>query len=128
MDVQNQLPLTESTFYIILSLAPGPRHGYAILQEVESLSDGRLVLSTGTLYGALKRMLDGAWIERVPDPQPDESNRERKAYRLTGLGRRILNAETARLRHLARLAELQTDGKALGNPDLTASTGPVRSS
>lgn len=107
MDVHDQLPLTESTFFILLSLAPGPKHGYAILKDVEALSDGRLVLSTGTLYGALKRMLDGVWIERVPDPEPDESNRERKAYRLTKLGRRILDAETARLRRLVGLAELQ---------------------
>lgn len=107
MDVHDQLPLTESTFFILLSLAPGPKHGYAILKDVEALSDGRLVLSTGTLYGALKRMLDGVWIERVPDPEPDESNRERKAYRLTELGRRILDAETARLRRLVGLAELQ---------------------
>ena len=113
MDVQDQLPLTESTFFIILSLAPGPKHGYAILKEVEALSDGRLVLSTGTLYGALKRMLDSGWIERVPDPEPDESNRERKAYRLTKLGRRILEAETARLRRLVGVAELRTEGKTL---------------
>lgn len=111
MNVQDHLPLTESTFYIILSLAPGPKHGYAILQEVEALSEGRLVLSTGTLYGALKRMLDGGWIERVPDPAPDESNRERKAYRLTTLGRRILDGETARLRRLVGLAKLQAEGK-----------------
>lgn len=107
MDVQNQLPLTESTFFIILSLAAGPRHGYAILKEVEALSDGRLVLSTGTLYGALRRMLDSGWIDRVDDPQPDESGRERKVYRLTQLGRRILGAETARLRNLVGLAELR---------------------
>ena len=113
MVVQEQLPLTESTFFIVLSLAPGPKHGYAILKEVEALSDGRLLLSTGTLYGALKRMLDGGWIERVPDPEPEESNRERKAYRLTKLGRRILEAETARLRRLLRLAELRTEGERL---------------
>jgi DNA-binding PadR family transcriptional regulator len=110
MDVRDQLPLTESTFYIILSLAPDPKHGYAILQEVEALSDGRLVLSTGTLYGALKRMLESGWIERVPDPLPDENTRERKAYRLTKLGRRILNVETARLRRLLGLAELRAEG------------------
>lgn len=111
MNVQDQLPLTESTFFIILSLAPGPKHGYAILKEVEALSEGRVTLSTGTLYGALKRMLDGGWIERVADPEPDESNRERKAYRLTKLGRRILEAETVRLRRLVGLAELQSEGK-----------------
>lgn len=111
MDVQDQLPLTESTFFIILSLAPGPKHGYAILKEVEGLSEGRVLLSTGTLYGALKRMLDGGWIERVPDPEPDDSNRERKAYRLTKLGQRILEAETARLRRLLGVAELRAEGK-----------------
>jgi DNA-binding PadR family transcriptional regulator len=108
MDAQDQIPLTESTFFIILSLAPGPKHGYAILKEVEALSNGRLLLSTGTLYGALKRLLDNAWIERVSDPEPDESNRERKAYRLTELGQRILEAETARLRRLVGVAEMQT--------------------
>ena len=113
MDVYDQLPLTESTFFIILSLASGPKHGYAILKEVEALSDGRLVLSTGTLYGALKRMLDDGWIERAPDPEPDESNRERKAYRLTKLGRRILEAETGRLRRLLGVAELRADGKTI---------------
>jgi DNA-binding PadR family transcriptional regulator len=113
MDVQEQLPLTESTFFIILSLAPGPKHGYAILKEVEALSEGRVVLSTGTLYGALKRMLEGGWIERVEDPEPDGSGRERKAYRLTDLGRRILEAETARLRKLAGMAELRTQRKAI---------------
>lgn len=113
MDVQGQLPLTESTFFIILSLAPGPKHGYAIMKEVEDLSDGRVALSTGTLYGALKRMLDAAWIARVEDPEADESARERKAYRLTMLGRRILEAETARLRKLVGMAELRTEGKAI---------------
>ena len=107
MDVQDRLPLTESTFFIILSLAAGPKHGYAILKEVEALSDGRLVLSTGTLYGALRRMLGRGWIDRVDDPDPDEGGRERKAYRLTRLGRRILDAETARLRNLVGLAELR---------------------
>lgn len=113
MDVQEQLPLTESTFFIILSLAGGPRHGYAILKEVEALSDGRVALATGTLYGALKRMLEEGWIERVEEPDPGEDGRERKTYRLTRLGRRILDAETARLRRLAGLGELRVEGKGL---------------
>lgn len=109
MDVQNQLPLTEASFFIVLSLAPGAKHGYAIMKEVEMLSDGRVRLSTGTLYGALKRMLDRGWIERTEDPEADEGGRGRKAYRLTKLGRRILKAETARLRKLVGVAELQTE-------------------
>lgn len=113
MNVQEQLPLSESTFFIILSLAPAPKHGYAIMKEVEALSDGRLVLSTGTLYGALRRMLEMGWIERVEEPEPDEGGRERKAYRLTKLGRRILEAETARLRKLAGMAALRTEGRGI---------------
>jgi DNA-binding PadR family transcriptional regulator len=113
MNAQEQLPLTESTFLIILSMAPSPKHGYAIMKEVEALSDGRVVLSTGTLYGALKRMLEGGWSERVDDPEPNGSDRERKAYQLTKLGRRILEAESARLRKLADMAMLQTEGRGI---------------
>lgn len=111
MNVQEHLPLTETTFFIILSLAPGPKHGYAIMKEVEALSGDRVRLSTGTLYGALKRMLEGGWIDRLEKPELGDDSRGRKAYRLTKLGRRILEAEMARLRRLVSLAELQTEGK-----------------
>jgi DNA-binding PadR family transcriptional regulator len=113
VELQDQLPLTESTFFILLSLAAGPQHGYAILKEVAALSDGRVVLSTGTLYGALKRLLDGGWLERFEDAEPEPSGRERKAYRLTSLGRCILEAETKRLRTLAGMAELRLEAKQL---------------
>lgn len=113
MGVQEQLPLSESTFFIILSLAAGPRDGYAILQEVEALSDGRVVLSTGTLYGALKRLLEDGWIERLEEPAPEADGRVRRTYRLTELGRRILEAESARLRRLAGIAQLRTEGKKI---------------
>lgn len=112
LNLQDRLPLTESTFFIIVSLASGPKHGYAIMKEVEALSEGRVRLSTGTLYGGLKRMLGDGWIERVEDPQADDSDRERKAYRLTGLGQRILKAETARLRRLVDVAELRALGSS----------------
>lgn len=95
------LPLTEPTFYILLSLAPGQKHGYAIMKDVEALSEGRIKLSTGTLYGGLKRLLEQDWIERVDD---DEPGRPRKAYRLTRLGRRSLEGETTRLERLVKTA------------------------
>ena len=104
----SNLPLREPTFFILLSLSPGPKHGYAILKEVESLSDGRVKLSTGTLYGAIERLLDQGWIRRVDDPIPNVTNRKRKAYEITELGRRILNAEIARLRKLVSVAADQT--------------------
>ena len=106
MDVKTNLPLSEATFLILLSLAAQPRHGYAIMKEVTALSDGRVQLSTGTLYGAPKRLLDQGWIERFDETVIN--GRERKAYRLTDLGRCILDAETARLQNLVRAAWQQT--------------------
>ena len=67
MEVQEYLPLTETSFFIILSLATAPKHGYAIMKEVETMSEKRVVLATGTLYSALRRMLEDDWIERVVD-------------------------------------------------------------
>ena len=99
-----QPPLSEATLFILLSLAPGPRHGYAIMKDVQTLSDDRIVLSTGTLYGALKRLLEQRWIERVDDPEPNDTDRERKAYALTQTGRRILKAEVERLQKLIATA------------------------
>jgi DNA-binding PadR family transcriptional regulator len=107
-DILSRLPLREPTFFILLSLAPGPKHGYAILKGIDSLTKGRVLLSTGTLYGAIKRLLDDDWIRRVDDPIPNRTGRERKFYNLTELGQRALNAEIARLRKLVSLAQIQT--------------------
>ncbi len=112
MDVQKHLPLTEATFFIMLSLSPGPKHGYAILKEVETLSEGRVRLSTGTLYGAIKRLLGREWICRVDDPEPNHTERPRKAYELTERGRRALGAELERLRKLVAVAQIQTAEEA----------------
>src|SRR5579863_4319417 len=97
------LPLSEPVLLILLSLAGQPRHGYSILKDVEQMSDGRVVLSTGTLYGALRRLLDDDWIERFEEK---ESSRGRQAYRLTSQGRRSLQMEVDRMKHLTRLAAL----------------------
>jgi len=107
-DTKNQRPLREPTLYILLSLSPGPQHGYAILKDVETLSEGRILLSTGTLYGGIKRLLDREWIKRVADPEPKTNKRERKAYALTEQGRRALNAEIERLNQLVVVAQSRT--------------------
>jgi len=104
MDYKDNLPLSEAVFFILLSLAPGPKHGYAIMKDVEALSDSRVSLSTGTLYGALKRLLDGGWVRRVDEGQ-DGSGRERKSYTLTQLGKGILEAETTRMQNLVTAAQ-----------------------
>jgi PadR family transcriptional regulator PadR len=101
-------PLTEAAFYILLSLASGPKHGYAILKEVEALSQGRILFSTGTLYGGLKRFLEWGWIRRARAEDGPPSDRPRKAYELSGVGRRVLDAEVARLQGLVKTARLRT--------------------
>ena len=97
-------PLTEPVLLILLSLAEHPRHGYSILKDVEEVSDGRVALSTGTLYGALRRLLDEGWIERFEE---SDSTRGRQAYRLAPKGRRTLQAEVGRLKQLTRVAALR---------------------
>ncbi len=98
------LPLSEAVLLILLSLADQPRHGYAILKDVEDMSGGRVLLSTGTLYGALHRLLDEEWIEAV---EQDDTPRGRRAYRLTTAGKRNLQSEVSRMKHLTRLAGLR---------------------
>ena len=108
MRPQPASPLTEATFFILLSLSPAPKHGYAILKEVQALSHGRIVFSTGTLYGAIRRLLEQGWIKRVSDPVPNPTDRERKAYALTDKGRRVVSAEMERLRSVLDTAEQRT--------------------
>jgi DNA-binding PadR family transcriptional regulator len=95
-------PLTETVFFILLSLQAGPLHGYGMMKDIASLSDGRVRLTTGTLYGAIKRLLDDEWIAEVVDAEPSRGS---KTYRLTRLGRTQLSAEIRRLRQLILAVE-----------------------
>ena len=88
--------LTESTYYILLSLVT-PRHGYGIMQETEKLSGGRVRLAAGTLYGALNSLCEKGWIF----PLPGEDGSRRKEYKLTEKGFKVLRGEVGRLRELA---------------------------
>lgn len=101
-------PLTEPVLLILLSLAEEPRHGYSILKDVEQMSDGRVCLSTGTLYGALRRLLEDDWIQRV---EQKDTSRGKQAYRLTARGRRNLQFEVDRMKQLTRLANLRVAAK-----------------
>jgi DNA-binding PadR family transcriptional regulator len=104
MDQPIKLPLTETTYFILLSLSPKPKHGYAIMKDVQALSEERIVLSTGTLYGALKRLLDQGWIVRLEDPHSKGNTRDRKVYELSEHGRSMLKGEIARLNKLLTAA------------------------
>lgn len=93
-------PVSETTLYILISLYQEPKHGYAIKLDVRDLSEGQIDLGTGTLYGAIKRLLEYGWIERVEDDVDEVDGRARKYYRLTNLGRKVLSMEQARLKTL----------------------------
>jgi DNA-binding PadR family transcriptional regulator len=93
--------ISEPVMLILTSLADKPRHGYALMKDIEAISGGRVRLSTGTLYGALRRLLEDGWIERFAQ---EDASREKQAYRLTAAGRRQLQLELDRMRQLTRLA------------------------
>lgn len=92
-------PLSEPVLLILTSLAGHPRHGYALIKDIELLSSGRVRMSTGTLFGALKRLLEDGWIERF---EQGDTARQKQAYRLTGAGRRQLEVELERMKQLTR--------------------------
>ena len=91
-----------SAFHILLALADGDRHGYSIIKEVEEETEGAVRLGPGTLYRMLKQLLDDEWIAEVE--REDEGDPRRRYYRLTPRGRRIAQAEAARLANLVKLA------------------------
>lgn len=106
------LPLSEAVFHILLSLEEGPRHGYAVMQEVEARTEGRVSLGPGTLYGAVKRLRENGLLEEAPNPEAGVDER-RRYYRLTSFGRRVAELEARRLERLvsaARSKGLVPDG------------------
>jgi DNA-binding PadR family transcriptional regulator len=94
-DIQPSLPLTPAVFHILLALAKGAKHGYAIMKEVTQDSGGKMRMGNGTLYGSLKRMLSDGLIDDAGDRTGDDETR-RKYYKLTIRGRRALSAEMQR--------------------------------
>ncbi len=97
-------PLTEPVVLILTSLATEPRHGYALMKDIEALSGGRVSMSTGTLYGALRRLLHDGWIERF---EQADTSRDKQTYRLAPAGRKHLQTELDRMKTLMREASLR---------------------
>jgi DNA-binding PadR family transcriptional regulator len=98
-------PLTPAVFHILLGLADGEKHGYAIMKDVEAQTNGQIKMGPGTLYGSLKRMLAAGLIEESdsrPDPELDDERR--RYYRLSGLGQNVVMSESQRLAELVQIA------------------------
>ncbi len=93
------LPLTETTYYILLALLE-PAHGYHIMQKVEEMSDGDVKIAAGTMYGAIENLLKLKWICSVPS-----SDKRRKVYQVTAMGQEIIELETQRIRKLHHIAQ-----------------------
>lgn len=99
MNLNKYLPLTETTFYIMLALTE-PGHGYVIMQKVEELSNGKVRIAAGTMYGALKNLTKQKLIEAV-----ETEDKRRKVYQLSKNGYSVLKLEVERLQHLIKVAQ-----------------------
>ena len=108
IDVQKFLPLKTQWFHIMLSLAGGEQHGYVIMQDVLDRTDGKVRLWPATLYGSIKRLIEAELIEESDErPAPELDDARRRYYRLTALGRRVLDAECERLQELVRVIRVK---------------------
>src|SRR5262245_61889050 len=104
------VPLPSASLHILLALRDGERHGYALMREVERLSDGAVTMGPGTLYGAIKRLLADELIEETAErPDPELDDQRRRYYRLTGIGEGVCSAE---LERLSKLVERTRGGAA----------------
>jgi len=103
-DPRSALPLGAATFYILLALAGGERHGYAIAKEVEEQTAGTIRLGPGTLYRLIKQLTVDGWIAETGAAAADDDRERRRTYRLTPRGRRIAQAEAERLDDLVAMA------------------------
>jgi len=100
------IPLKTQWFHIMLSLAGGEQHGYGIMQEVLQRTTGKVRLWPATLYGSIKRLIEAELIEESDErPAPELDDARRRYYRLTSLGRRVLDAECERLQELVRVIQ-----------------------
>ena len=102
------IPLKPQWLYIMLSVAGGEQHGYGIMQDVLNRTTGKVRLWPATLYGSIKRLIEAELIEESSDrPAPDEDDARRRYYKLTPLGKRVLNAECERLQELVNLVRVK---------------------
>ncbi|KJR45291.1 Transcriptional regulator, PadR family [Desulfosporosinus sp. I2] len=107
--MENSSPLTEALFYILLAVRT-PNHGYGIIQDINEMTGGRVVLGPGTLYGAINSMLTKGWISLYSE---DKESRKKKEYLLTKIGREIFEQEVNRLNELVENAKKMAEEKEM---------------
>ncbi|MSV27754.1 MAG: PadR family transcriptional regulator [Bryobacterales bacterium] len=115
LDPESLLPLPTAVFHVLIALAGKDRHGYSIMQDTSARTGGKVELSPGTLYSAIRRMLEQGLIQELSEnPEPDNTDERRRYYRLTRFGRRAAEAEAARLRSM--LSQARATGLVTGRP------------
>ena len=103
---QDMLPLTPVVLHMLLALADGEKHGYAMMKAVEEDTNAQMQIRVGSLYGSIQRMIDARLIEETDErPVPELDDQRRRYYQLTDFGKRVLRAEMQRLTHLVGLAK-----------------------
>src|SRR5262245_3684641 len=105
-EAEAYLPLTAPVFHVLLALADGEKHGYAILKEVEERTEKKVQLSSGTLYAIMKRLLNDGLIQEI-DERPDEDDERRRYYGLTEFGKQVAVAEAERMEELLTAARVK---------------------
>lgn len=103
--MDKNIPLTEAIYYILLAVRK-PNHGYGITQEVEQLTNGRVVLGAGTLYGAIQTLVKKGWITIYSEVM---DSRKKKEYIITAVGKAVFEEETKRLAELLKNAKLMEE-------------------
>lgn len=102
------MPLPSAQLHILVAITDGEKHGYAIMREIEQMTDGEVTMGPGTLYGTIKRMLASGLLEETNErPDPELDDERRRYYRLTGLGVEALDSEMQRLQRLVRTAQVK---------------------
>ena len=110
-NVEALLPLTPTVFHILVAIAEEPMHGYAIMQDVNERSAGRVGLGPGTLYGAIRRMVDSGLLDGAPSPSGQTEDPRRRYYRITDFGGRAMLAEAERMEQL--VAEVRAKARGV---------------
>jgi DNA-binding PadR family transcriptional regulator len=108
MGLDNNTPLTEALFYILLAVRT-PNHGYGIIQDISAMTGGRVTLGPGTLYGAINSLLSKGWIRLYSE---DTESRKKKEYLLTSRGAEVFHNEVQRLNELIKNAKKMDEGRS----------------